>query len=152
TSGILGKVHAVRTQKFSTTADKNSITLLKMILKIIRVVKTNATLKSGTLSSQNTTTSQMAHTNRFRIKTLIRGWALNGSFPFSNMRKQTLKPTCLCRLSMQRRKCQPASNTAIMLTMTFHLRLLPTTRGQSHLPLAMVHYHQTKVAAMLSAG
>ena len=152
TSGILGKVHVVRTQKFSTIAAKNSTTLLKMILKIIRAAKTNATLKSGTLSFQNTTTSRMAHTNRFRIKTLIRGWGLNGLFPFSNMRRPTLKLTCLCRSLMQRRKCQLASNTAITPTTTFHSRSLRTTRGQLHLPLGMVHCHQTKAAAMLSAG
>ena len=151
-SGISAKVHAVRTPKFSMTGAKNSTTLLKMILKIIRAAKMNATLKSGISSFQNTTTSPMAHTNRFRIKILIRGWGLNGLFPFSNMRKQILKRTCLCRSLTQRRKCQPVSNTAMMPTMTFHLRWLPITREQLHLPLVMGLCRQTKAAATLSAG
>ena len=85
-------------------------------------------------------------------KNIDTGWGLNGLFPFSNMRRPTLKLTCLCRSLMQRRKCQLASNTAITPTTTFHSRSLRTTRGQLHLPLGMVHCHQTKAAAMLSAG
>ena len=96
TSGILVRVLLVQIPKSSTTVVKNLTIWLTTILKIIRVAKTNGTLKFGTSCSVNLTTLLKTPMNHFHIRTLIPGWDLNGLFQFLKTRQLTLKLTSLC--------------------------------------------------------
>ncbi len=80
TSGISAKARADRIRKFSMTAARNTA-MTRQILNCIRAAKMTAILKYGTWYSQSSTTTRTARTHRFRRKTLIRAWGLNGWSP-----------------------------------------------------------------------